>query len=598
MAASTSSPSLTSLDLLPVLLLDVQTTGASPARGHLLEVAWARGSARAWAKGEPLEVASRRVALPDGFLVPPRIEGLTGIDEQVLADAEHPRRVWEELAGAAREVGSGVAVAHVARFERAFLEDLHAQADDPGPFPLHFLCTHELACRLLPELPRRGLRALAGRLGHPPSELRRAEAHVRATACVWIGLVERLRQEAGVVDEAGLSRYLEEVLPRRRAGRSFAVPRAVRLELPDGPGVYRMLGRGGNVLYVGKATSLKRRVNGYFQKRRHARATVLEMLTQVFDLDVTPTATALEAALLETDEIKRLDPPYNVQLRSRAMDRVFLDPASLTLVPPPHARRGVGPLPRAAAEALAALGTLAADAWAATPAVWAAALGVRPETGLDPALLAAGWEAFQRAHAPAPSRGWTARALLGLGWRLWRLRLAEAALPAGRGEGAEEHEPGEEGGDDPAAPDAEAAAPREGWAPADPEAVGRALERTLLVGAHALRRARLLVRLSECRLTWRPAEWGDRDGARRLVLEGGRVTHAADAPFDAGPPPPGWPRGRGRRARAMDGATLDRMSVFVAETKRLVAGRCDLLCHLGPRRILDRPALAARLAGV
>ena len=47
------------------------------------------------------------------------------------------------------------------------------------------------------------------------------------------------------------------------------------------------------------------------------------MLTQVHDVSPTPTASLVEAALLETDEIKRLDPPYNVQLRSAGRQAWF-----------------------------------------------------------------------------------------------------------------------------------------------------------------------------------------------------------------------------------------------------------------------------------
>ncbi len=80
--------------------------------------------------------------------------------------------------------------------------------------------------------------------------------------------------------------------------------------------MYRFLRRSGDVLYVGKAASLRKRVAGHFAGRGAAGERGLELLTQVHDVDVTETASQVEAALLETDEIKRLDPPYNVQLRA------------------------------------------------------------------------------------------------------------------------------------------------------------------------------------------------------------------------------------------------------------------------------------------
>ena len=57
----------------------------------------------------------------------------------------------------------------------------------------------------------------------------------------------------------------------------------------------------GQVLYLGKATSLKRRVNSYFQKRRHAGGRTPELLAQTFRVDVVVTGSPLEAALREAN---------------------------------------------------------------------------------------------------------------------------------------------------------------------------------------------------------------------------------------------------------------------------------------------------------
>ena len=81
--------------------------------------------------------------------------------------------------------------------------------------------------------------------------------------------------------------------------------------------------KNGDPLYIGKAKSLKQRVNSYFrQKAPHAEHT-LEMLTQARELDFTLTGSALEAAMLESDEIKRHSPPYNIALRRRQRGLAF-----------------------------------------------------------------------------------------------------------------------------------------------------------------------------------------------------------------------------------------------------------------------------------
>ena len=84
--------------------------------------------------------------------------------------------------------------------------------------------------------------------------------------------------------------------------------------LPNGPGVYRMLNGDGDVLYVGKARSLKKRVSNYAQGHGHTnRIGNMVRLTQRMEFITTRTET--EALLLEANLIKRLRPRYNVLLR-------------------------------------------------------------------------------------------------------------------------------------------------------------------------------------------------------------------------------------------------------------------------------------------
>jgi excinuclease ABC subunit C len=84
--------------------------------------------------------------------------------------------------------------------------------------------------------------------------------------------------------------------------------------LPDGPGVYRMIGEKGTLLYVGKARNLKRRVASYLrvggENNRIAR-----MLSEASDLEIVTTRSETEALLLEANLIKRLKPRYNIVLR-------------------------------------------------------------------------------------------------------------------------------------------------------------------------------------------------------------------------------------------------------------------------------------------
>ena len=84
--------------------------------------------------------------------------------------------------------------------------------------------------------------------------------------------------------------------------------------LPNSPGVYRMFNAAGDVLYVGKARSLKKRVTNYAQGRGHSNR-ITQMIRQTANMEFVTTRTETEALLLEANLIKRLRPRFNVLLR-------------------------------------------------------------------------------------------------------------------------------------------------------------------------------------------------------------------------------------------------------------------------------------------
>lgn len=125
--------------------------------------------------------------------------------------------------------------------------------------------------------------------------------------------------------------------------------------LTSHPGVYRMLGADGEVLYVGKARDLKKRVSSYFRATGLSPKTQV-LIKQVINVEVTVTHTESEALLLENNLIKDLKPRYNVLLRDdKSYPHIYL--SSTHAYPRLTVHRGArkhkgryfGPYPNAAA---------------------------------------------------------------------------------------------------------------------------------------------------------------------------------------------------------------------------------------------------------
>ncbi|KYK49495.1 excinuclease ABC subunit C [Bradyrhizobium liaoningense] len=118
-------------------------------------------------------------------------------------------------------------------------------------------------------------------------------------------------------DDARLPDILEEsgaVGEEPLATGHEAIERAVRLA-PTSPGVYRMLNANADVLYVGKAKNVKKRLSSYARQSAPQPARILRMIAATVTVEIVSTNTETEALLLEANLIKQLRPRFNVQLR-------------------------------------------------------------------------------------------------------------------------------------------------------------------------------------------------------------------------------------------------------------------------------------------
>ena len=86
-------------------------------------------------------------------------------------------------------------------------------------------------------------------------------------------------------------------------------------QIPDAPGVYLMIGGDGEILYIGKAISLRSRVRSYFQEAAVLHPRTTAMVAKVADVRTIVVTNEVEALILEANLIKRHQPPFNVRLR-------------------------------------------------------------------------------------------------------------------------------------------------------------------------------------------------------------------------------------------------------------------------------------------
>lgn len=108
---------------------------------------------------------------------------------------------------------------------------------------------------------------------------------------------------SSILDNSGVPTHTDAMIPAPVKVKNGA--------LPDVPGVYVMKDGRGKVIYVGKATSLLRRVSSYFQKAHDAR--IAEMVSKIRAIEYIEKPTVIEALILEANLIKYHWPPYNIR---------------------------------------------------------------------------------------------------------------------------------------------------------------------------------------------------------------------------------------------------------------------------------------------
>ena len=332
------------------VVVDLETTGGSAKESAITEI----GAVKVRG-GET--IGEFQTLVNPGVGIPPTITLLTGITNAMVLTAP---RISTVLPAFLEFVGDAVLVAHNARFDVGFLKANAARLDLPWPRP-RVVDTLALARRVVTrdEAPNHKLGTLAALFGAAVTPDHRALTDARATVDVLHALFARM-SSLGLTHVEDLATASDPVPPARRRKVTLAD------DLPTCPGVYLFLGPRQEVLYVGTATNLRRRVRSYFTAAEK-RARIGEMVDLATAVTPIPCTTPLEAAVRELRAIAEHDPRYNrrskapsrrpwVRLTAEAYPRLSVARAA----PPVDAGAAIGPFPSRAAAALAVEAVVAA----------------------------------------------------------------------------------------------------------------------------------------------------------------------------------------------------------------------------------------------
>lgn len=271
-------------------IVDIETTGGYAAANGIIEI-----SIQIF-DGENVVEQFESLVNP-GQVIPRYIQAFTGITNEMVADAPS----FEEIAEKVFTILQGnIFVAHNVNFDYSFVK---SNLDFYGyTFTAKKLCTVRLSRQIFPGYPSYSLGNLCHSLGIEIENRHRAGGDAAATVILFKQLLEA---DTNGAIHASLNRNSKEaILPPN-------VPKAHFAALPGTPGIYYFHDQKGKVVYVGKAKNIRSRVNSHFSNNSDSKQKQ-NFVRNVFAISFQQTATELMAAILESTEIKRLWPQFNV----------------------------------------------------------------------------------------------------------------------------------------------------------------------------------------------------------------------------------------------------------------------------------------------
>lgn len=272
--------------------VDIETTGGPAQRASITEVAVIQADESGIREWSTLVRPESRI--------PVHIERLTGISNEMVADAPPFEQIADELFD---RLHGRIFVAHNARFDHGHIKAAFRRMG--VTIRPRVLCTVKLSRKLFPNAGRHSLDHVIARHGLTVDARHRALGDAQVLLRFWNHLHKHL--PAGELDEAVSALLGQATLP------PFLNPADIDA-LPDAPGVYLFYGENDLPLYVGKSTRLRTRVLSHFSAD-HSNDRELSMSQQVRRIDYIATHGELGALLEEARLVKTLQPTLNRQLR-------------------------------------------------------------------------------------------------------------------------------------------------------------------------------------------------------------------------------------------------------------------------------------------
>jgi DNA polymerase-3 subunit epsilon len=210
-------------------------------------------------------------------------------------------------------LGDGVFVAHNVSFDFRFLSSVTKRLLG-SVLDNEQVCTLRLARKLIPTLRRKNLGALAEHFEIEIENRHRALGDADATALVLLEFLKTM----GEMEITTLAKMLDY---QKRGGKRYGdikipFPEHRLSGYPQTPGVYMMRDEKGDILYIGKAKNLRKRLQSYFTNLVRQPTKVQELMPQVMDIETHQLGSELEALLEESRLIKSHQPYYNRQIKN------------------------------------------------------------------------------------------------------------------------------------------------------------------------------------------------------------------------------------------------------------------------------------------